>query len=202
MPSDAKVKLLMEAVEDRLALDPVLLDLTGKVLLFDYAIICAGNSDTHIRAITNGVLEKTDEANLPDPRVEGQSVGEWILMDYGDIVIHILSEEARQRYKLETFWSTPQPKGALPPSPDHPDAIYAGGVTADGFNESDEDDFDEDEDEMTDEEIDALDIDDEDEDIVAFFDQADQEVEPVDEEDDLDTDTDEDETAPKPRDGK
>lgn len=184
LPAQEKAQIILDAAEDRLALDPVFLDLTGKTLLFDYAIVCAGNSDTHIRAITNAVLEKTDELNIQGPRVEGQAIGEWVLMDYSDVVIHILSEEARERYKLETFWSTPQPKGALPPSPEHPDAIYAGGAITDaGFDDSD-DDLD-DEDEMTDEELDALDMDYDDEDDAEFFDGADQEVEPVDE-DDLD----------------
>lgn len=190
MPSREKAQLLQEAVEDRLALDPVLLDLTGQTMMFDYALICSGNSDTHIRAITNAVLEKTDEVNLAAPRVAGQSVGEWVLMDYGDVVLHILSDEARERYKLETFWTTPQPKGALPPSPENLGELYAGSqeITDEGFNDSDEDDFDED------------DLDEEDLDDAAFFDEADQEVEPIDEED-LDEEEEEAEPAPK-KDGK
>lgn len=184
LPAKEKAQMIMDAVEDRLALDPVLLDLTGKTMLFDYAMVCAGNSDTHVRAITSAVLEKTDGANIQGPRVAGQSLGEWVLMDYGDVILHILSEEARERYKLETFWSTPQPKGALPPTPDE-DGVYAGATVTDaGFDDSD-DDLEDDDDEMTDEELDALDIDDEDEDEASFFDSADQEVEPVDE-DDLD----------------
>ena len=99
----------MDAVEDRLAVDPQLLDLTDKNLMFDYVLVCAGNSDTHVRAITNAVLERSDEENLTPPRVAGQSIGEWVLMDFGDVVLHIMSEEARGRFKLETFWSTPQP---------------------------------------------------------------------------------------------
>ena len=188
LPASDKAKLLLDAVEERLAVEPVLLDLTDKSLLFDYVLVCAGNSDTHVRAITNSVLERSDKENLTPPRVSGQGIGEWVLMDFGDIVIHILSEEARARYKLETFWSTPQPKGALPPMPSD---LYAGAVITDaGFDDSD-DDLDGDEDSMTEEELDALDIDDEDPDEASFFDTADQEVEPVEEDDDeLDTETD------------
>ena len=195
LPSQEKAKLLMEAVEDRLALNPVLLDLTGKTVLFDYALVCGGNSDTHIRAITNAALEKGDSVNIAPPRVAGQGVGDWVLMDYGDVVLHILTEEARERYKLETFWTTAQPKGALPPDAPTDGTVYAGASLDAGFNDSDEDDMDdEDADEMSDEELDGLDMDDDD---AAFFDEADAEVEPVDEPDDIAV-LDKDKDADKP----
>lgn len=191
IPVDEKVQVIMEAVEDRLALEPVTLNLSDKALLFDYVIVCGGNSDTHIRAITNAVLEKIDDENITPPKVTGQSIAEWVLMDFGDVVLHVLTEEARAKYKLETFWSTTQPKGALPPTPDGTDGIYAGAapITDEGFDESEDDDLDEDEDldEMTDEEIDALDLEGDDEDDALFFDAADAKVEPVDELDDLET---------------
>lgn len=162
LPSDEKAKLLLDAVEDRKAVDPVLLDLRDKSLLADFFLVCSGTSNTHIRAIADRVLEKTDELRLPKPRVEGQGVGEWVLIDFGDVVLHVLGEEPRARYKLEQFWTTPQPKGALPPTPG----------TATGALDEDEDlgDFDEN-DESEDDEADA------------FFARADTEVEPVDEDD-------------------
>ncbi|MBC7808526.1 MAG: ribosome silencing factor [Akkermansiaceae bacterium] len=197
IPSSEKAKIVMETVEERLALEPVLMDLTDKVLLFDYVLVCAGNSDTHVRAITNAVLERIDDENIAPPRVAGQGIGEWVLMDFGDVIVHVLSEEARSRYKLETFWSTEQPKGALPPMPSD-DGVYAGATITDaGFDDSDEDmDADEDGEELTDEEVDALDIDDEDPDDVSFFDTADKAVEPIDEPDDLPDETETDETKP------
>ncbi len=193
LPAGEKAQLLMDAVEDRLAVEPVLLNLTDKALMFDYVLVCAGNSDTHVRAITNGVLERTDEENLAPPRVSGQGIGEWVLMDFGDVILHIMSEEARERYKLETFWSTAQPKGALPPMPSE---LYAGATITDaGFDDSDDDlDEEEDGDELTEEELDALDIDDEDPDDVSFFGGADRAVEPVVEPDDLPKSPDEPDT--------
>ena len=187
IPSSEKVEIIREAVEDRLALDPVTLNLSDKMLLFDYVLVCAGNSDTHIRAITNAVLEKIDDENIAPPRVAGQGIGEWVLMDFGDVIVHVLSEEARAKYKLESFWSTEQPKGALPPSPTDADGLYAGATITDaGFDDSDDDLDDEDDGEtMTEEELDALDIDDEDPDDVSFFGAADARVTPVDETDDL-----------------
>jgi len=159
LPSDEKAKLLLDAVEDRKAVDPVLLDLRDKSLLADFFLVCSGTSNTHIRAIADRVLEKTDEMRLPKPRVEGQSVGEWVLIDFGDVVLHVLGEEPRARYKLEQFWSTPQPKGALPPTP----GTVAAGSDEDMGNFDDEDSEDDEDD--------------------AFFAHADTEVEPVDEDD-------------------
>lgn len=162
LPSDEKAKLLLDAVEDRKAVDPVLLDLRDKSLLADFFLVCSGTSNTHIRAIADRVLEKTDEMRLPKPRVEGQGVGEWVLIDFGDVVLHVLGEEPRARYKLEQFWSTPQPKGALPPTPETALAASEEGYLG-NFDEDDESEDDEDD---------------------AFFAHADTEVEPVDDEDD------------------
>ena len=118
MPSDVKAKLLFDAVEDRKAVDPSLIDLRDKTVMTDFFLICSGTSDTHIRAIADIVQERAEESRVSRPRIMGQSVGEWILIDFGDVVVHVMSEEARERYNLEKFWTTPQPKGALPPTPD------------------------------------------------------------------------------------
>jgi len=163
--------MIMDAVEDRLAENPVKLDLRGKTLIADFFLVATGTSEPHLKAITESVLEKTEEERLPKPRIEGQEAGEWILMDYGDVVLHVMNAESRQRYRLEQFWSTPQPKGALPPTPS----------TVGGANGASLDDLEYGK--MPDEDVDALDVDDEEEDDAAFFDDADQEVEPIDEED-------------------
>ncbi len=115
------------------------------------------------------MLEKTEENRLSSPKIEGKEAGEWVLIDFGDVVVHVMAEETRDRYKLEQFWTTPQPKGALPPTPG----------TIGGYNEPLEElnlgSFDDD-DEFDDEDA-------------AFFDDADQEVEPVEEDDDLDSES-------------
>ena len=117
IPSDEKAKIILDAVEDRLAENPVLIDVRGKTVITDFFLICTGTSEPHMRAITESVLERADEDNLGKPRVEGRAVGEWVLMDFGDVVLHIMNAETRERYKLEEFWTTPQPHGALPPTP-------------------------------------------------------------------------------------
>lgn len=182
MSSEEKARILLETVEDRKAEDAVLIDLRDKrVNLADFFLICTGLAVPHIRAIAEHILEKVDELRLPKPSVSGEEVAEWVLLDFGDVVVHVMSQEARDRYRLEQFWSTPQPKGALPPTPEsvadrypldrspilpegHPDLVPAG----DG-EDYDETGFDEDDDDLVGEDDDA------------FFRDADRPVEPVDE---------------------
>lgn len=165
MDSEHKAQLLLAAVEDRKAVEPTLLDLRGKTLLFDFCLVCSGTSNVHIRAIADAVLEKSEDARLNKPRATGEESAEWVLLDFGDVVVHILDEDSRARYQLEKFWSTPQPKGALPPTPD---SVRAAALAR---NEADD--------------VDAPDLDEEDRQDAEYFDTADQEVEPIDE-DDLD----------------
>ena len=192
MPSDEKAKLLLEAAEEKLAENVTLLDLRGKTLIFDFLLICNGSSDVQIRAISNNILEKAKDAFLSVPKIEGQSVGEWILMDFGDVVVHIMNEETRARYRLEDFWTTTQPKGALSPLPD--------GVDPARFLDPVEVDAEFDEEELDEEELDALDLDEEEWDDAAFFDDAETEVDPIDEDDldDFDDEKEEGGTIPIP----
>jgi ribosome-associated protein len=163
MPSDVKAALILDAIEDRKAVDPVMIDLRGKTLITDFFIVCSGTSNVHIRSIAEFVLEKTEEERLASPKIEGKDAAEWVLIDFGDVVLHVMAEETRDRYKLEQFWTTPQPKGALPPTPD------SIGEFKEPLEELNLGAFDDDDD-----------FDDED---AAFFDEADQEVEPIEEDD-------------------
>ena len=170
LSSEEKARVLLEIVEDRKAENPVLLDLRDKnVLLADFFLICTGLAVPHIRAIAEHIQETTEEQNWPKPRVEGEEVAEWVLLDFGDVIVHVMSEEARARYRLEDFWTTPQPKGALPPTP--------GSVAGRDPLEASPAPSAEDEEDAWDEE---------DEKEFGFFTEADAEVEPVDEDDELD----------------
>lgn len=116
--SEEKRDLIVDALEDRKAQDIVVIDLRDKqVILADFFLVCTGTSIPHIRAVAEHVLERGKEERLSQPRMAGAAVAEWVLLDYGDVVVHVMNEEARERYKLEQYWTTPQPKGALPPQP-------------------------------------------------------------------------------------
>ena len=90
---------------DRKAINPVELDLRGVLGYTDYFVIATGNTDRQTKAIHDAIHQgmKKEHGMLPR-RVEGQSEGRWILMDYLDVVVHIFTPEAREFYRLEQLW--------------------------------------------------------------------------------------------------
>jgi ribosome-associated protein len=121
-------RILADAAElanDRKALDIVALDLRGMVGYADYLLIATGRSDRQVRAIHDGIHLglKTRDGLLPR-RVEGQTEGRWVLMDYLDIVVHIFTPETREHYRLEQLWGqAPAVELALEPAePAEPEA--------------------------------------------------------------------------------
>jgi ribosome-associated protein len=70
----------------------------------DYFLICTANSDTHARALTDALARATLNLGVSRPRTEGRDVGEWVLLDYFDVVVHIFRRDAREYYKLEKLW--------------------------------------------------------------------------------------------------
>lgn len=104
MTSEEKIRLVVQAADSKQARDMVLLDLRGLTLMTDYFFICSGTSSTHIRTITDSVLETMKRAGMGGIRVEGYDAAVWILMDYGDVVVHVMAPNQRAYYDLEAFW--------------------------------------------------------------------------------------------------
>ncbi len=94
-----------EAADERKGSDIVLLQVTEVSDLADYFVVITGFSNVQVRAIARSVEEKveTEWQRLP-LRVEGLAEGNWILMDYGDVIVHIFMPKERQFYNLEAFW--------------------------------------------------------------------------------------------------
>ncbi len=93
------------ALVDKRAVDPVLLDMRDITLITDYFLICHGTSNVHVRALGDAVLECLKEAGIRPNGVEGRDEGRWVLLDYGDLIVHIFGEEEREFYSLERLWS-------------------------------------------------------------------------------------------------
>lgn len=89
---------------DRKAVLPVLLDLRGLSSATDYFLVLTGNSDTHVRAIADHVIEEMRKAGSKPDHVEGLRAGRWVLIDYIDFVIHVFHPSARDFYQLERLW--------------------------------------------------------------------------------------------------
>lgn len=96
---------ITEYAVDRKAIDIVQLDLRELISFTDYFIVCTGRSDRQVKAIHDAILEgmKHDHGMQP-ARVEGAGRADWILMDYGDVIVHVFTPEMRDYYRLETLW--------------------------------------------------------------------------------------------------
>lgn len=100
----AKATLIAETADAVKAEDIVALDLRGLTIIADFFLICTGNSSIQLRAITDRIEEKMREHGFRKLRVEGYQEATWILLDYGDVVVHIMAAEQRAFYRIEEFW--------------------------------------------------------------------------------------------------
>ena len=96
----------VQFAEDKKAIDPVILDLQGISSIADYLVICSAQSEPQLKAIANGVAMtlKADHGRAP-LAIDGFPTSQWIVMDYGDVMVHIFHEQKRGVYALEDLWS-------------------------------------------------------------------------------------------------
>lgn len=104
MTEEQLLQTVTEAIEDLKGQDITTLDVRDMTSITDYMVVTTGNSERHVKAIANNVVERVKEAGLRPLGVEGQEQGEWILIDLGDIVIHIMLPHVREFYQLERLW--------------------------------------------------------------------------------------------------
>jgi len=100
-------ELIVSLIQDKKGKDIVSLDLRKiPEAIADYFVICHGESTTQTRAITDHLEEEVrKQANIKPFHIEGRSNGEWCLLDFGDVVVHIFQREKREFYQLEDLWS-------------------------------------------------------------------------------------------------
>ena len=97
--------LARQAAEDKKAYDIIILDIRNISIIADYFVICSGRSSINVQAIAGGIVDKVkEELSGLIPRKEGVREGRWILLDYGDVVVHIFQEDERRFYNLERLW--------------------------------------------------------------------------------------------------
>ncbi|MCS7058296.1 MAG: ribosome silencing factor [Meiothermus sp.] len=95
---------IREALEDKKALDVVALDLREVSDALDYFVIATGTSQPHLQALERAVQERLQNQGIRPEHVEGPSP-RWVLLDYGPVLVHLMSPEAREYYDLEGFWA-------------------------------------------------------------------------------------------------
>lgn len=98
-------RAIVDILEDKKAEDIVLMDIQEVTTIADYFVICSGTSNRMLDALADAVREKMREEHHIKGRVEGLPQNGWMLADYGDVVVHIFSEDQREYYRLEELWS-------------------------------------------------------------------------------------------------
>lgn len=106
LQSNELSKVVVKGMQEKKAEDIVVLDLRHiPNSMADYFVICTGNSDTQVDAISDSVEEFVYNADQQDPwHIEGKSYREWVLLDYVDVVVHVFKEETREFFRLEDLW--------------------------------------------------------------------------------------------------
>jgi len=104
---DSTNDLVKKALDDLKGLDTQVLDVTQMSEVMDTLVIVTGTSNRHVKSLASNVIDEMKKRDSRPIGVEGMDTGEWVLVDFGDIVIHVMLKTAREFYDLEKLWSTP-----------------------------------------------------------------------------------------------
>lgn len=100
---------VVEIASDRKAEDIVMLDISKVSIIADYFVICTGTSDRQVRAIAREIDEQLGKDGVNPINIEGLVEARWVLMDYGDVLVHVFDPATRDFYRLEQLWAAAQP---------------------------------------------------------------------------------------------
>ena len=101
------IKTVLASLEDSKAENIVSIDIQGKSSLGDYMVVASGRSHRHVAAVADHLLKALKDAGFGNARVEGLAAADWVLIDSGDIIVHIFRPEVREFYNLEKMWMAP-----------------------------------------------------------------------------------------------
>ncbi len=96
--------LVMESLTDLKAIDPVILKVTELTDVTDFLVVVSGTSSRHVKALAEGVCLEAKKHGVTPLGVEGALVGDWVLVDFGDLILHVMLPSAREFYSLESLW--------------------------------------------------------------------------------------------------
>lgn len=105
----------MQALDDGKAEDIVVIDLLGKTSIADHLVIATGRSQRQVSALAERVIAVLNEKGKPRPAAEGMRQGDWVLIDAGDVIVHLFRPEVRGFYNLEKMWGAALPDSGSSP---------------------------------------------------------------------------------------
>ena len=104
---DALTGLVLDALDDLKAVDPVVIDVKALSSVMDFLVIASGTSTRHVKSLADNVIMRAKSEAMRPIGIEGESVGEWVLVDFGDVVVHVMQPATRSFYDLERLWAAP-----------------------------------------------------------------------------------------------
>lgn len=114
LSAEETLKLILSRLDDMKAEETIAIDIRGKSAMFDYMVVTSGRANRHVGAIAENVAKALKEAGIAKIHVEGLTNCDWVLMDCGDVVVHVFRPEVREFYNLERLWTQgPQPAKTL-----------------------------------------------------------------------------------------
>jgi ribosome-associated protein len=108
MEAESLKSLVVAALEDLKAVNPVTLDVAGMTDVMDFLVIASGTSSRHVKSLANNVCMEAKKQGMRPLGVEGEGAGEWVLVDFGDVVVHVMLPATRDFYDLERLWVNPE----------------------------------------------------------------------------------------------
>lgn len=105
------LRLVLTGLDDMKAEDTVTIDLAGKSTIADTMVVTSGRSSRHVGSVADHVLDDLAKAGVRNARVEGMPHCDWVLIDAGDVIVHVFRPEARAFYNLEKMWAAGRPNG-------------------------------------------------------------------------------------------
>ncbi|MDV4146180.1 ribosome silencing factor [Shimia sp. FJ5] len=102
--SDALLARILTSLDDDKAEDIVQIDLRGKSAMADYMVICSGRSTRQVAAISEKLIDRIKSEFGRLSKVEGKETGDWVLIDTGDVIVHVFRPEVREFYQIEKMW--------------------------------------------------------------------------------------------------
>src|SRR5262249_40583178 len=109
--AEETLRLVLARIDDMKAEDTVTIDLTGRSSLADFMVVTSGRSNRQVGAMADRMLEDLHKAGVRDVRVEGMPHCDWVLIDAGDVIVHVFRPEVRAFYQLEKMWARPGTQG-------------------------------------------------------------------------------------------
>lgn len=107
VPSSTRetLQIVLSRLEEMKAEDVITIDLNGKTSIADFMVVASGRSNRHVGSVADNVVQELKKAGRKDIRVEGQPHCEWVLIDTGDVIVHVFRPEVRDFYGLEKMWA-------------------------------------------------------------------------------------------------